>query len=79
MVVLTRNFLLTFFFTPNGINAYTDGRNIYLFMGGLGLKNLTGLLIPLFFFLLFLGLSHTIRYLLALKDTLQKQQLAQQE
>ncbi len=36
MVVLTMKFLAHFFFPPNGIDAYTDGRNIYLFMGGLG-------------------------------------------
>jgi len=57
---------------PDIINVFTGGRNNYLYISGLVLKNLTGLLIPLFLYLWFLGISHTIRYLLAIKETLQK-------
>jgi hypothetical protein len=68
MVAISAGFMIN----PDKMNGYAGGRNIYLFMSGLALKNITGILIPLFFYLLFLGISHTTHYLLALKDTLEK-------
>jgi hypothetical protein len=72
-------FTATIHFFPRTIDQYNYGRNIYWFRGGIIFTSFTGLLGPIFYCLVFFGVSYAIRYLLALKDTLQKQQLAQQE
>jgi hypothetical protein len=59
-----------FFYHPDQYHAYAGWHDVYLFMAGLALRNLSGLLIALFYYLLFLGISLTIRYLLALEDSI---------
>ncbi len=66
MIVYGRFLLIN----PDQINVFPGGQNNNLFLGGLLLGNLTGLLVYIVLYLLFVGLSHTIRYLLAMKDTI---------
>jgi hypothetical protein len=63
---------INYYIHPDLINVFTGGQNNYLYISGLVLKNLTSLLIAVFFYLLFLGIAHLIRYLLELKDALSK-------
>jgi hypothetical protein len=67
---------VNYWITPDLMNAYPFANHKFLFISGLVLKNLTGLLIPIFFYLLFLGVSYTIRYLLAMKDSISRSRKA---
>ncbi len=56
------------YFNPQAYEAFNP-QNTFLFPTSLVLKNLTSLVRNLFYFLLFSGLSQTIRYLLKMKDS----------
>jgi hypothetical protein len=62
---------VSFYINPGYVDASNiTGQNVYWFRAGVVFSNFSYLLGSLFFCLLFFGLSRTIRYLLALKETI---------